>query len=436
MWAAAVAAALLPLTVVELVRAARLPADLVWLATCIALFTVLHAAVVVRRSLPRTALVVASAAMLGLVVASLPGTPFVAMLQPSSAVFVVFVYTAAAGDDRWADAGALVTGLVGAALMTGVAMAHGFAPEPDPGVGPIIALAGFLVASIGASWALGRYRRESRRTRAAQEFGREQAAQLRLQAERSAVADERRRIARELHDVISHSLAVMVAQAEASRVLVGRDDERARTAVEHVVATGREAMTDMRGLLAAFGDPGADGGRGAAESAALEPGPHLTQLPRLIAGARGADRHVTLVEVGEPRPASPALELTAYRVVQESLTNVMKHTAPPTRTEVRVEWSTEAVEVTVDDDGGAVDDDRAATGSPSASAISGPRPAPVPVSGGGLLGLADRVVQVGGRFMSGRRPDGGWRTTATLPLAAAERAPEPTAQVAPEVRDV
>ena len=185
MWAAALAAALLPLTVIELVRAARLPADVAWLASCIVLFTVLHAAVVVRRSLPRTALVVASAAMLGLVVASLPGTPFVAMLQPSSAVFVVFVYTAAAGDDRWADAGALVIGLVGAALMTVVAMAHGFAPEPDPGAGPIIALAGFLVASIGASWALGRYRRESRRTRAAQQVGLEQAAQLRLQAERT-----------------------------------------------------------------------------------------------------------------------------------------------------------------------------------------------------------------------------------------------------------
>ncbi len=320
--------------------------------------------------------------------------------------------------------------------MTGVAMAHGFAPEPDPGMGPIIALAGFLVASIGASWALGRYRRESRRTRAAQEFGREQAARLRLQAERSAVADERRRIARDLHDVISHSLAVMVAQAEASRVLVGRDDDRARMAVEHVVTTGREAMTDMRGLLAAFGDPGADGAGGAAGSAALEPGPDLTALPRLVAGATGADRRVVLVEVGEPRSASPALELTAYRVVQESLTNVMKHTAPPSNTEVRVEWSTEEVEITVDDDGGAAGGARTATGSPSASAISGsPGSAPAAAPGRGLLGLADRVAQVGGRFTSGRRPDGGWRTTATLPLAPAEHDPEPAAQAAPEARD-
>ena len=401
MWAAALAAALLPLTVVELVRAVRLPADLPWLAACVVLFTVLHAAVVVRRSLPRTALVVASAAMLGLVVASLPGTPSVAMLQPSSAVFVVFVYTAAAGDDRWADTGALIIGLVGAALMTCVAIAHGFAPEPDPGAGPIIALAGFLVASIGASWALGRYRRESRRTRAAQQVGLEQAGRLRLQAERSAVADERRRIARELHDVISHSLAVMVAQAEASRVLVGRDDERARTALEHVVTTGREAMTDMRGLLAAFGDPGADAG-GAAGEAALEPGPDLTQLPRLVAGATGNDRQVSLVEVGQRRSASPAVELTVYRVVQESLTNVMKHSTPPSRTEVRIEWSSEAVEVTVDDDGGG-------GGGNDAVAVS--------ASGRGLLGLADRVAQVGGRFTSGRRPDGGWRTHTTLPLA-------------------
>ena len=99
-------------------------------------------------------------------------------------------------------------------------------------------------------------------------------------------------------------------------------------------------------------------------------------------------------------------------MVQESLTNVMRHTAPPTRTEVRVEWSTEAVEVTVDDDGG--------------GGGAGLDSAAVPASGRGLLGLADRVAQVGGRFTSGRRPDGGWRTHATLPLAP----PRPAADAA------
>ena len=393
-WAAACAAALLPLTVVELVLATN-ESDAAWLAGTIGLFVVLHLMVAVRRRWPRTALLGASAVMLLLTVASLPGTPAIAVLLPSSAAYLVFVFTAAASDDRWADVSAIVLGVLGAALMTVVAVAHGPVPEP----GALIALAGFLVASIGAAWALGRYRRESRRKRAAQEVGIRQAAELRLQGERAAVADERRRIGRELHDVVSHSLAVMVAQAEASRVLLDRDEARARTAIEHVVTTGRAAMADMRGLLAVLAEPAAADPTPMVES--REPSPGLADLADLVERATAPGRSVSFAETGAPRSISPGAALTVYRVVQESLTNTLRHTDPPTKSDVRLEWAPAELVLTVVDDG--------TPREPSAT--------PTPTPGRGLRGMRDRIEQAGGRFETGPGEHGGWRVRATVPTS-------------------
>ncbi|MDQ0893093.1 sensor histidine kinase [Agromyces ramosus] len=398
-WAAACAAALLPVTVVELVREAGEAPDAVWLAGTIVLFVVLHLTVVVRRRSPRLALFGASAVMLLLTVASLPGTSSIAVLLPSSAAYLVFVFTAAASDDPWADVPSIVLGLLGAALITAVAIAHGPVPEARA----LISLGGFLVASIAAAWALGRYRRESRRKRAAQELGRRQSAELRLQGERAAVADERRRIGRELHDVISHSLAVMVAQAEASRVLLDRDETRARTAIEHVVSTGRTAMTDMRGLLAVLAEPPARAGAAAADAASpepREPSPGFAELAALVERSAALGRAAVLTETGVPRPVSPGTALTVYRVVQESLTNTLKHTAPPTTSEVRLAWTTDGLVVTVVDDG----------------ALPAGQTSPSPVAPGrGIRGMRDRVEQAGGHFESGAGPHGGWQVRATFP---------------------
>ena len=403
-WAAAAAAALLPLTLVEIFSAARLPQDAGWLAATLALYAALHVTVALRRSWLRSALVVASVSMLGLVLASLPGMPFDVVLLPSSLCFLVIVFTAAASDDRLADLAALIVGLVGAGMMTAVSVP--WAPTADPGV--LIALAGFLFASIGAAWALGRYRRESRRKRAAQELGRVQAAELRLQAaelrlqaERSAVTDERRRIGRELHDVISHSLAVMVAQAEAARVLQGRDDVRSRAALEQVVETGRTAMADMRGLLGALAEP-PSAHASAPTPPPREPSPELDDVAELVERASGPQREVSLIASGPPGRVSPGVALTAYRVVQESLTNTMRHTEPPTRSEVGLAWGDHELVVEITDDG--------VPTSPSGGG-----------AGRGIPGMHDRVEQVGGRFESGPRSGGGWRTRAVLPLDSEDR---------------
>ncbi|WP_168197129.1 sensor histidine kinase [Agromyces laixinhei] len=406
-WAAAGAAALLPLTIVELVRAVLTSQTIPWAVVVGALYFALHLTVAVRRRSPRGALIAASAVMLALTAASLPDAPTVVVLLPSSLVYLVFVFTAAASDDRWADGLALVVGIVGAGLMTVVAIAHGSstaAPvQPEPAA--LIALAGFLVASIGAAWALGRYRRESRRKRAAQELGRAQAAELSVQHEREAIADERRRIGRELHDVISHSLAVMVAQAEASRVLQSRADgaadPRARIAIEQVVATGRAAMNDMRGLLTVLAepDPEPEPGDGIVGAALRAPSPGLADLADLALRASGPERIVDVDSTGEPRVISPGTGLTAYRVAQESLTNTLKHTRAPTRSRVQLDWTDDALVLTVSDDGTAVTDGRR------------------PGAGRGIRGMRDRVEQAGGRLESGPRGDiDGWMTRATLPF--------------------
>ncbi|MFB9641777.1 sensor histidine kinase [Agromyces lapidis] len=395
-WAAVGAAALLPITVAEVLREAG-PAGAAWASVVLALFVLLHLFVAVRPRWPRAAIAVASTLMLALAVLSLPGMPGLAVLQASSVVYLAFVYAAAASDDRVAGVAGLALGLVGVGIITGVVLLSdrpsdvGMVASP----GAVLALAGSLGGGIGVAWALGRYRRETLRKRAAQQLALEQAAELRLQGELRAVAEERRRIARELHDVIAHSLAVMVAQAEASRLLLGRDDERARGAIEHVVTTGRAAMGDMRGLLGAL----AAAPRGD-DTAPREPSPGLDAVPELVERSQAPERTAELIVVGTPAAVRPGVGLAAYRLVQESLTNTIRHAPPPTHSRVRIEWGT-ALTVTVDDDGHGV----VASGEPAA--------------GRGLRGMRDRVEQLGGGFEAGPRADAaGWRVVARLPLGS------------------
>ena len=330
--------------------------------------------------------------------ASLPGSPTVAVLLPSSLVYLVFVFTAAASGGRLADIAVFALGLGGAAMMTAVAIMHATVEALVAEPAAIITLVGFLVASIGAAWALGRARLELRRARAAREVAREQAAELRLQREREAAAEERRRLGRDLHDVVSHSLAVMVAQAEASRVLLGRDDARARTSIEHVVATGRSAMTDMRGLVSVLAAANRDD---RPDAVPMEPSPSLADLSELVDRAAAPDRAVSLDESGTPRAVSPGVGLTAYRVVQESLTNTLKHTEPPTSSAVRLEWGADVLEVIVEDDGGA---------GPSAEQHDGR----------GIRGMRERARQLDGTLENGPITGGGWRTRLRLPLPPME----------------
>jgi signal transduction histidine kinase len=203
-----------------------------------------------------------------------------------------------------------------------------------------------------------------------------------------AVADERRRIAREMHDVVAHSVSMMVVQAGGARRILDRDPERAIAAAELIERTGRDALTEMRHLLGLLhGEPAPE----------YAPQPTLARLDGLVERARAAGLPVELEVAGERPELPPGLDLAAYRVVQEALTNVIKHGggAP---TEVRVHYRPDAVEVLVSDDGDGVVDARLDGG------------------GQGLVGMQERVRMFGGALRAGRRDDGGFAVAVRLPL--------------------
>ncbi len=209
-----------------------------------------------------------------------------------------------------------------------------------------------------------------------------------------AVADERRRIAREMHDVVAHSVSMMVVQAGGARRILERDPARAVAAAELIERTGREALAEMRALLGVLH---------ADEHPAYAPQPTLRELDALVERARGAGVPVTVSVEGERRELPPGLDLAAYRVVQEALTNVVKHSggAP---TEVSLQYRADAVEVRIADRG------------------SGSREGRLGSGGHGLVGMRERVRMYGGELRAGRRRGGGFEVHVRLPLEGEEDA--------------
>lgn len=231
------------------------------------------------------------------------------------------------------------------------------------------------------AWLLGAYLR----TRRLYQQG---LAREREERALTAVAEERNRIARELHDVVGHSVSVMTVQASAVRRLMRPDQEKERAALETVEAAGREALAEMRRMVGVLrsGDAPAD----------LAPPPTLEQLDRLLENFRRAGLDVVLAVDGERVSVPPGLDLTAYRLVQEALTNTLRH-AHATRAVVHVGYCGEVLTISVRDDGEG----------PNGSA-----------PGTGLLGMRERVGVYGGTLTAGMAEGGGFELRAELPLAA------------------
>ncbi|MDG9678118.1 histidine kinase [Micromonospora sp. DH14] len=235
----------------------------------------------------------------------------------------------------------------------------------------------------------------------------ERAATLEREREaesRAAVAEERTRIARELHDVVAHSMAVMIVQADGARFMLDRDPAQARTAVKVVADTGRQALEEMRRLVGVLRDAGPTGGDDDAAGPAVAADPEhrrlaLAELPDLLARFADAGLHVRSTATGTPPTLPPGLELTVYRVVQEALTNALKHAGVGASVEVVLSYTVEAVVVRVVDDG---------RGRPLVS--------PAPPGGHGLLGMRERVTVYDGSLTAGPRPTGGWQVEVRLPL--------------------
>jgi signal transduction histidine kinase len=238
-------------------------------------------------------------------------------------------------------------------------------------------------------WALGRMVRErAARERAYRETAERLDAGRDLHA-REAANSERTRIARELHDVIAHSVSVMVIQAGAARTVMDGEPELAEASLRSVERAGREALAEMRRLLGVL-----DGHR---DPRALAPQPGLADIGDLLSRTRASGLNADLVVDGEPTALPPALDLCAYRIVQEALTNAIKHAAPASA-EVRVRWSEDALVLEISDDG---------RGPGAVNGTSG---------GHGIAGMRERAVLHGGSIETGAGPLGGFTVHARLPL--------------------
>lgn len=216
------------------------------------------------------------------------------------------------------------------------------------------------------------------------------AERTREEEARLRVAEERMRIARELHDVVAHHMAVANAQAGTARHLAPTHPEQAMRLLDELTATTSSALLELRatvGVLRQTGDSEAD---------SLEPAPGLDRLPELIATCETAGIEVTVSTEGEPRNLSPGVDLTAYRIIQEALTNVTKHGAGKGAT-IRLTYSDSRLLISVTND--------AATAPPS-----------VPGGGYGLMGMRERAHSVGGDLHAGPRPGGGFEVATALPL--------------------
>jgi signal transduction histidine kinase len=209
-----------------------------------------------------------------------------------------------------------------------------------------------------------------------------------------AVAEERARIAREMHDVVAHNVSVMVVQASAARRMIDHDPDRAREALSSVEQTGREALAEMRRMLDVL--------RVEDERAALSPQPSIDELEALIELAREAGLQVELEVEGERRRVSSGVDLSAFRIVQEALSNTIKH-AGAANARVRLRFGDDEMEVDVVDDG------------------HGVRAGDENGRGHGLVGMRERVAMLGGRLEAGYRANGGFEVRATLPLKTEDR---------------
>lgn len=255
--------------------------------------------------------------------------------------------------------------------------------DPTEGAGGLLAT-GVLFILV---WLVGYALRERAEQAEAAEQRAAQAERDRDAAARVAVAEERARIARELHDVVAHAVSVMVLQVGAVRHRMSDADPDDREALGNVEAAGRTALADMRRLLGAL--------RREDEEAERVPHPGLGELERLLDDVRGAGLQVLLTVRGEPVALPPGLDLSAYRIVQEALTNTLKH-ARASRAEVTVRYGPGEIEIEVRDDGRGPAGDE-------------------PGHGHGLVGIRERVKVFGGEMSTGRSPSGGYVLHARLP---------------------
>ncbi|MEV0266685.1 sensor histidine kinase [Streptomyces sp. NPDC050617] len=314
-------------------------------------------------------------------------------IHPADFALLVIIYTAAADGKRWASRLALVCGLLAPTINK-----LRWPGSAATGWQSVVAVV-FVTVPFVLAWVLG----DSVRTRRAY-WAQLQERADRLEKEREAqarmaVAAERARIARELHDVVAHNVSVMVVQADGAAYVLDGSPEQAKQALETISGTGRQALAEMRRLLGVLRtEESSEGGE-------YVPQPDVEQINDLVEQVRTAGMPVDFRVEGSPRPLPSGVELTAYRIVQEALTNTRKHGGPDVGASVRLTFFDDGLGLLVEDDGRGAQHELYEEGGADGM-------------GHGLIGMRERVGMVGGTLDAGPRPGGGFRISALLPLKA------------------
>ncbi|KPC81981.1 MULTISPECIES: sensor histidine kinase [Streptomyces] len=321
-------------------------------------------------------------------------------VRPGAADFAMLVitYTVATVGERWASRLALGCSLAAA----GISRLRWPDETPTGGWAQSLGYVVIMTVPFVLAWVLG----DSIRTRRAY-FSQLEERAARLEREREAqskvaVAAERARIARELHDVVAHNVSVMVVQADGAAYVMDSSPDQARQALETISGTGRQALAEMRRLLGVLRTGDAE------ESGEYVPQPDVQQIEELVGKVRETGLAVDFRVEGTPRPLPSGVELTAYRIVQEALTNTRKHGGPDAGASVRLVYFDDGLGLLVEDDG---------RGSPHELYEDGGADG----AGQGMIGMRERVGMVGGTLDAGPRQGGGFRISALLPLKPANQ---------------
>ncbi len=318
--------------------------------------------------------------------------------MPADVAVILAVYALAAYAPRWASLGGLALALAGAVMLI-----TRFYSRAN---GPVVAnlsygafLTVLLWTLVMFAWTFGDLTR-TRRLRLQALEDRAHRLEIEQQQERAlAASDERSHIAREMHDIVAHSLSVIITQADGGRYAAAADPGVATETLRTIAETGRTSLQEMRRLLGVL--------RGG-EEASKRPLPGLADLDDLLLGFRAAGLELSFEQTGKPRRGLPAgAELTAYRIFQEGLTNVLKHAGPLASAWTVLAWQARGLQIDVLDDG------RGAAADPPVTASAGDG------GGNGLRGMAERVKLYDGTLKAGPRTGGGFQITAFIPYTEA-----------------
>ncbi|MET8449461.1 sensor histidine kinase [Streptomyces sp. NPDC005209] len=381
------AVVLFGLSGVSVMSVERAPEHHMSLGGGLAVSAVLSLVVALRRRYPEAMLLLALATGLAQLVLDVETTV-------ANFAMLVITYTVAMIGARWASRLALTVSL-GAAILAQIRW-----PEHQTSFLGQVAIVVFQTVPFALAWVLG----DSMRTRRAY-FAQLEERAARLEKEREAqakvaVAAERARIARELHDVVAHNVSVMVVQADGAAYVLDAAPDQAKKALETISSTGRQALAEMRRLLGVLRTGEHQ------ESGEYVPQPDVEQIDELVEKCRTSGLPVDFKVEGTPRPLPSGVELTAYRIVQEALTNTRKHGGENAGASVRLVYFDDGLGLLIEDDG---------KGAPHELYEEGGADG----QGHGLIGMRERVGMVGGTLDAGPRPGGGFRISALLPLKPA-----------------